>query len=37
MWEWLQEHHPMIYETVWSIIIALSLASIIISIKCIVF
>ncbi len=36
MWKWLQEHHPMVYEAVWSITIALALASVIISVICIV-
>lgn len=35
MWKWLQENHPIIYELIWSVVAAMGVASIVISIICI--
>ncbi len=36
MWSWLKEKHPVIYELIWCVVDGMALASIIISIICIV-
>jgi hypothetical protein len=36
MWQWLQKNHPIAYEVIWSAVAAMGIASIVISIICIV-
>lgn len=36
MWQWLQKNHPIIYEAIWWGVNLMAIASIIISIICIV-
>lgn len=35
MWQWLQKNHPIAYEVIWSVVAAMGIASIVISIICI--
>lgn len=30
-WQWLEEHHPILYEVIWAFIVAMALASLVIS------